>query len=113
MVEEDPVKRYSCIEILKSRWITKYFPSSPVSQKSFNTTKTGRSKKSKSKLKDSVNQNLNIFSKWHFIQFEDDLNKESDEDSIEFDPSTMMNMHSENPKSFYRKSMRSIKSIKS
>jgi len=39
--------------------------------------------------------------------------RNASKDSVEFNPSTMMNMHTDTPKSFYRKSMRSLKSIKS
>lgn len=39
--------------------------------------------------------------------------RNTSKDSVEFNPSTMMNMHTDTPKSFYRKSMRSLKSIKS
>jgi len=39
--------------------------------------------------------------------------RNTSKDSVEFNPSTMMNMHTDAPKSFYRKSMRSLKSIKS
>lgn len=38
MVEIDPRKRYSCHDVMKSKWMNKHYPSSPqVSSKSVNT----------------------------------------------------------------------------
>ncbi|EAR95416.2 Serine/Threonine kinase domain protein (macronuclear) [Tetrahymena thermophila SB210] len=109
MVEVDPKKRYACNDILKSKWMNKYFPNSPQhSQKSLTTNKTGKTNRKKHMRESSLSKNSLL---------DDDLKKsigsKASGESVEFNTSTIINMHSDNPKSFYRKSMRSLKSIKS
>lgn len=57
MVEVDPKKRYSCNEIFKSKWMNKYYPSSPLySQKSLNTNKTGKTNRKKHMRESSISK---------------------------------------------------------